>query len=273
MVDHGVRIKHYHADIGQFTDNAFKQHCNQQQQTITYCSVSTHFQNGLVSPQFHCRFDNFFETTKHSEQDIMTSANWKQLTGFVKYDGSTTVQDKLSSADNLLVPVGTNQGHPADYVGITIAKHGNGCVEFTQRALIDTIINEVHLEDAYTKPVPAKAKHQLHAFKDSTPFDECNFNFNYCSVVGKLNYLGQTTRSDIVFATHQIAKYSSDPRKEHGEAILYLVQYLKKTRHLGLKFNPNPSKGFEWYCDADFAGNWNRDFAQVDPSTAKSRSG
>ena len=38
----------------------------------------------------------------------MTSANWKQLTGFVKYDGSTTVQDKLSSADNLVVPVGTS---------------------------------------------------------------------------------------------------------------------------------------------------------------------
>ncbi len=156
-----------------------------------------------------------------------------------------------------------DQGHPADYVGVTITKHDNGCVEFTQRALIDTIINYIHLEDAYTKPVPAKATHQLHAFKDSTPFDECNFNFNYRSVVGKLNYLGQTTRSDIVFATHQIAKYSSDPRKEHGEAILYLVQYLKKTRHLGLKFNPDPSKGFECYCDADFAGNWNRDFAQA----------
>ncbi len=27
------------------------------------------------------------------------------------------------------------------------------------------------------------------------------------------------------------------------------------------------------YCDADFSGNWNRSFAQVDPSTAKSRSG
>jgi hypothetical protein len=42
---------------------------------------------------------------------------------------------------------------------------------------------------------------------------------------------------------------------------------------LGLKFRPNESKGFECYCDADFAGNWNKDFAQHDPSTAKSRSG
>jgi hypothetical protein len=73
--------------------------------------------------------------------------------------------------------------------------------------------------------------------------------------------------------THQIAKYSSDPRQSHGEAILYLVRYLKKTRDLGLKFKPDPKKGFECYCDADFSGNWNKAFAPVDPSTAKSRSG
>ncbi|KAL7483247.1 hypothetical protein ACHAW6_008894, partial [Cyclotella cf. meneghiniana] len=108
-----------------------------------------------------------------------------------------------------------DQGHPADE---TITKRGNGYAKFTQHALIDAIINNVHLEDAYTKPVPAKATQQLHAFKDSTPFDECGFDFNYWSIVGKLNYLCQTMCRDIVFATHQIAKYSSDPRKEHGEA-------------------------------------------------------
>jgi hypothetical protein len=48
---------------------------------------------------------------------------------------------------------------------------------------------------------------------------------------------------------------------------------LKKTPHLGLKLRPNESKGFECYCDADFAGNWNKDFSQHDPSMAKSRSG
>jgi hypothetical protein len=110
----------------------------------------------------------------------------------------------------------------------------------------------------------------LHAFKDEPAFD---LDFNYRSAVDKLNYVAQTTRPDIMYATHQIAKYSSDPRKPHGEAILHLVRYLKKTRDLGLKFKPEPGKGFECYCDADFSGNWNRSFAQVDPSTAKSRSG
>jgi hypothetical protein len=113
---------------------------------------------------------------------------------------------------------------------------------------------------------------QLHAFKDEPPF---NLDINYRFAVGKLNYLAQTIRPDIMYTTHQIAKYLSDPRQSHGEAILYLVCYLKKTHDLGLKFKPDPKKGFECYCDANVSGNWNKAFTAVDPSTgtAKSRSG
>jgi hypothetical protein len=91
--------------------------------------------------------------------------------------------------------------------------------------------------------------------------------------VGKLNYLTQTTHPDIMYAVHQIAKYSSDPRQSHGEAILYLVCYLKKTCELGICFKPDPKKGFECYCDADFSGLWNKAFAPVNPSTSKSQGG
>jgi hypothetical protein len=75
-----------------------------------------------------------------------------------------------------------------------------------------------------------------------------------------------------MYAMQQIAKHSLDPRQSHGEAILYLVCYLKKTRDLGLKFKPDSKKGFECYCDADFSGNQNKEFTPVDPSTAKSQS-
>jgi hypothetical protein len=105
-----------------------------------------------------------------------------------------------------------DQGHPADYVGVSIKKHRNGYIELLQRALINSIVEDCCLEDAYTKPVPAKTNLQLHPFKSSKPFSECNFPFNYRSITGKLNYLGQTTRPDILFAVHQIAKYASNPR-------------------------------------------------------------
>jgi hypothetical protein len=163
-----------------------------------------------------------------------------------------------------------DQGHPADYVGVSIKTQRDGFYEFTQRALIESIIEDVGISDSKTKPVPAKVSLRLHAFKNEQVFD---LDFNYRSVVGKLNYLAQTTRPDIMYATHQIAKYSSDPRQSHGEAIFYLIRYLKKTRDLGLRFKPDSNKGFECYCDADFSGLWNKAFAPVDPSTSKSRSG
>jgi hypothetical protein len=98
----------------------------------------------------------------------------------------------------------------------------------------------VGISDSKTKPVPAKVSLRLHAFKNKEVFD---LDFNYRSVVGKLNYLAWTTRPDIMYATHQIAKYSLDPRQSHGKAILYLICYSKKTRDLSLHFKPNSTKG------------------------------
>jgi hypothetical protein len=68
-----------------------------------------------------------------------------------------------------------DQGHPADYVGVNIKKLKDGSYEFTQRMLVDSIINDVGLKDAKVKPVPAKVSLQLHTFKDEPAFD-LNFN-------------------------------------------------------------------------------------------------
>jgi hypothetical protein len=85
----------------------------------------------------------------------------------------------------------------------------------------------VALGNSKVKAVPAKVSEILHTHLDKPPF---LLNFGYQSVINKLNYLAQTTRPDIVYTTHQLAKYSSDPREPHGmEAVLYLIHYLKKT--------------------------------------------
>jgi hypothetical protein len=106
-----------------------------------------------------------------------------------------------------------DQSHPADYDGVSIRKLKNGVIELTQRALIDSIISDMVLDNSKVKAVPAKVSEILHAHLDKPPF---LLNFGYQSVIGKLNYLTQTTRPDIVYATHQPAKYSSNPREPHG---------------------------------------------------------
>ncbi|KAL7480224.1 hypothetical protein ACHAW6_005923 [Cyclotella cf. meneghiniana] len=78
-----------------------------------------------------------------------------------------------------------DQGHPADYVGVNIKDLPDGSYVFSQKTLIDAIINDVGLtSNDYTKPVPAKCTLRLHGFLDSPPFDQ---DRNYRSVVGKLN--------------------------------------------------------------------------------------
>ena len=151
-----------------------------------------------------------------------------------------------------------DQGHPADYVGVNIKRIKDGSIKLSQRALIDTIIEDADLNDSKVKAVPAKVNKHLHAHLDKPPFE---LNFNYRSMIGKLNYLAQTTRPDIMYATHQLAKYSSNPHEPHGEAALNLVRHLKKSRDIGIRFRPDPEKGFKCYCDADFSGAWNKQFA------------
>lgn len=46
--EYGVTITHYHADNGRFADNAFRSHVSQSGQTITFCGVNAHWQNGIA---------------------------------------------------------------------------------------------------------------------------------------------------------------------------------------------------------------------------------
>ena len=103
------------------------------------------------------------------------------------------------------------------------------------------------------------------------PFD--NSKFHYRSVIEKLNYLEKNICPDIAYAVHQLAIFSSDPKKSHGEAAIHLIKYLFGTREKGIVFQPNPKHDLNTYVDADFCGNCDRLTAEEDISTSKTRSG
>jgi hypothetical protein len=79
------------------------------------------------------------------------------------------LQDVIKEIQNLGLNI-EDQGHPADYVGVNIKKLNDDSYEVTQRALIDSIINDVRLKDVKVNPVPVKVSLQLHAFKDEPSF-------------------------------------------------------------------------------------------------------
>jgi hypothetical protein len=43
-----VIVKHYHADNGRFAENLFMSAVAESGQTISFCGVSAHFQNGIA---------------------------------------------------------------------------------------------------------------------------------------------------------------------------------------------------------------------------------
>ena len=45
---HGVKVQHYHADNGVFADNLFKQAVLEENQTLSFCGVNAHWQNGIA---------------------------------------------------------------------------------------------------------------------------------------------------------------------------------------------------------------------------------
>ncbi len=118
-------------------------------------------------------------------------------------NGDAQLQQAIKEIQDLELNI-EDRGHQTDYVGVSIKKLCNSFYEFTQRALIDSFIEDVGISNSRTKSVPAKVSLWLNAFKNEQVFD---LDFNYRSVVGKLNYLAQTTHPDIMYATatHQIA--------------------------------------------------------------------
>jgi hypothetical protein len=48
---HGVNVKHYHADNQRFAENAFMQHVDKCNQTISFCGEKAYFQNGRAERQ------------------------------------------------------------------------------------------------------------------------------------------------------------------------------------------------------------------------------
>ena len=62
------------------------------------------------------------------------------------------------------------------------------------------------------------------------------------------------------------------PKRSHGEAVKRIGRYLLGTRGKGFFIQPDTSKSFECYVDADYCGNW-KPTDTDDPNSAKSRTG
>ena len=165
----------------------------------------------------------------------------------------------------------TVEGDLQDFLGVNIERQKDGSIHMTQPHLIDQIVKELGLtkDTVKIKETPASCSKILRRHDDSPDFDN---SFNYRSVIGKLNYLERGSRPDIAYITHQCARFTQFPKKEHGEAVRWLGRYLKGTRDKGLILQPQKEEDLQVFVDADFVGNWHKEDAMY-RDTARSRHG
>jgi len=165
----------------------------------------------------------------------------------------------------------TVEGDISDFLGVKIDYKSDGTIHLTQPQLINSILKELHLNrpDTKGKTTPAASSKILSRHQGSKDFDG---HFHYRRVIGKLNYLEKSTRPEIAYAVHQCARFTANPKEEHGNALKWLGRYLFATKDRGLILKPS-GDSFDVYVDSSFAGDWFPEGAMDDVDTARSRYG
>ena len=166
----------------------------------------------------------------------------------------------------------TSEDSVEDFLGVTNEHKQDGTIHMTQKRLTQSIIDDLGLTASNVKrhSAPMNSSKLLSHHPNSPYFDG---SFNFCCVIGKLLFLEKSTHPDLSHAVHQCARFSHDPKREHGEAVKCIGKRLKGTMDKGLIMKPDPNSNLDLHVDADFAGNWDKEIAASNPVTAQSYHG
>ncbi|GKE41343.1 retrovirus-related pol polyprotein from transposon TNT 1-94 [Tanacetum coccineum] len=79
---------------------------------------------------------------------------------------------------------------------------------------------------------------------------------HYTQVLGSLMYIMNYTQPDLAYSVSQLSRYSHNHGRDHWDALVRVLQYLKHTMAYGLHYTKYPLV-LERYCDANWISNHN----------------
>ena len=79
----------------------------------------------------------------------------------------------------------------------------------------------------------------------------------YQSAIGSLLYLSMRTRRDIAYAVGIVARFYSQPTKEHWTTVKHILRYLNGIQNYGLLYSSGETSDLIGYSDVDWAGDIN----------------
>jgi hypothetical protein len=133
-----------------------------------------------------------------------------------------------------------------------------GTLTISQAAMIHALLEEHGMTDIRIATNPSLSANITDPdIGDDTLLDAEHVT-KYQSIIGSLMYISNTTRVDICFTTHQLARYAHAPAVKHMKAAKHVLKYLAGTPEVCLRYTKNgcttavttgPSTS-KYYCTA-----------------------
>ncbi|CAM8929163.1 unnamed protein product [Rhodiola kirilowii] len=141
-----------------------------------------------------------------------------------------------------------DMGEAEVILGIRIERI-EGYLALTQSHYIEKVLKKYKYLNCHPVNTPFESSKHLLPNKGD-PVSQ----LEYLRVIGSLIYAMTSTRPDIAFAVGKLSQYTSNPSKDHWQAVHRVIRYLKGTMNLGLVYSEFPSV-IEGYSDASWISN------------------
>ena len=117
---------------------------------------------------------------------------------------------------------------------------------------IENALKRFELQNAnnITTPLPAG----IHVEKSKEPV-ALNTKTYYQQIIGTLIYAAIGTRHNIAFVAMRLSRFNNNPTQEHIKYAKYVLQYLKGTKELKIKYDGASDAGLIRYSDSDWGEN------------------
>jgi hypothetical protein len=140
-----------------------------------------------------------------------------------------------------------------DYLGVEVNYDLNkGVLKLSQTKYLTKVLERFNISTKSPKYTPLKANIKLEPNKEQAKETEIKW---FQAAIGCLLYLAMATRPDIAYSVILLARFASNPSKEHKNAVNNVFNYLSKTINLGIIYSKDGNINYiSSYCDADYAG-------------------
>jgi hypothetical protein len=147
----------------------------------------------------------------------------------------------------------TDLGEPTKIIGVEITQTNNS-ITISQKIYIKSILECEGLSRMNSIGTLLNSNIKLEPNPDGNEGNQSN---SFTRLLGELQFLANSTRSDITFTMNRLALYTTNPSLQHVTALKWILRYLAGTKDLGITYskattNTNDNSFFG-FADATFA--------------------